>query len=149
MAKKVAPALGTTIAITPKAGVLTALGSVVKIKPPNAKKESIDTTDLSSAWMEALLSIPDGGECEFTILWDSTNAGHQAVWANFTDVSPVDAMGALWTITFNDKGLTSATIVTFNGAVSAFPWDELDIKKAVTVPVTIKITGAITVTPAV
>lgn len=149
MAKKVAPALGTTFAITPKAGVLTALGSVVKIKPPHSKRDSIDTTDLLSVWAEALLSIPDGGECEFTILWDSTSAGHQAVWANFTDASPTDAMGALWTITFNDKGTTSGTIVTFNGAVSAFPWDELDIKKAVTVPVTIKLTGAITITPAV
>jgi len=148
MTKKVVPALATTIAITPKAGVLTALGQVVKIKPANPKKDPIDTTDLSSAWMEALLSIPDGGECEFTILWDSTNAGHAAVWTNFTDASPTDAMAALWTITFNDKVTTEGTTVTFNGAVSAFPWDELDVKKVSTVPVTVKITGAITITPA-
>lgn len=146
--KKVVPGLATTIAITPNGGSLQTLGQVVKIKPAAPKADEIDTTDLSSTWEEAMLSLPAGGECEFTILWDSTNAGHQAVWANFTDVSPTDKMKALWTITFNDKIVTSGTTVTFAGGVSAFPWDEIDVKKPVTVPVTVKITGPITITPA-
>lgn len=146
--KKVVPAIGATISITPKSGTLTAISQVVKIKPPGAKREKIDTTDLASAWTECLLALPDGGECEFTILYDSTNAGHAALWTNFTDASPTDQIGASFVITLNDKVVTAGTTFTFNGAVSSFPLDELNIKGVVTVPIGVTVSGAITIAPA-
>lgn len=148
MTTKYVPGLATTLSITPKSGTLTSIGQLVSIKPASPEKEEIDTSHLGSTAMEYLLSIPDNGELEFTVEWDANNAGHQALWTNFTDTSPTDAAAALWTITFNDKVTTAGTTVTFNGAVKSFPWDEIELKKVVTVSITVRITGPITITPA-
>jgi hypothetical protein len=148
MTARYVPGQGTTLSITPNGGSLTAIGHITSIKPASPEREEIDVSNLGSTWMEYLLAVPDGGELEFTIEWDSTDAGHAALWTNFTDASPTDAVKALWTVAFNDLKLTTATTVTFNGAVKSFPWDEIDLKKIVTVPIVVKVTGAITITPA-
>jgi hypothetical protein len=95
-----------------------------------------------------LVSLPGAGSLTFTIEWDATNTSHAALWTNFTDASPTDAVKALWTVTFNDKIATAGTTVTFNGAVTEFPWDEIDIKQVAKIDLTVSITGAITITPA-
>jgi hypothetical protein len=145
---KYVPANGTTLSITPSGGTLTAIGQVVSITPASPEREEIDVSNLGSTWAETLLSIPDAGTLEFTIEWDSTNAGHADLWTNFI-ADPITGAKALWTVTFNDKVATAGTIVTFSGQVKSFPWDELENKKVATVKLSVRITGAITITPAV
>lgn len=142
------PGVATTLSITPSGGALTPLGNLVKIKPASPDCDEIDATNLSDSWAETLLSIPDAGECEFTINWDADDTGHAALWTNFTATNPITKAAALWTITFNDTKITTPTTVTFSGGVKSFPWDEIDLKKLVTVPVVVRITGPITISPA-
>lgn len=151
------PGAGTTLSITPATafsagtytyGTLTPLGNVVKIKPSSPDCDEIDASNLADAWAETLLSIPDAGELEFTINYDAADAGHEALWTNFTNTNPILKAGAKWTVTFNDVLTTTATTVVMTGGVKSFPFDEIDLKKLVTVPIVVRLTGQIIITPA-
>jgi predicted secreted protein len=119
--------------------VFTAIAQVVNLTPPSMEMGTSETTHLASTWREYISSIPDGGEIELTIEYDSASSTHASLWSKFTG-------GAVesWQVVFNDVG---DTLVAFSGIITGFEFDEVAVDNVVTATVKVKITGAVTITP--
>jgi hypothetical protein len=116
----------------------TSLGQVTKITPPSMEMGTVETTTITSASRSFLATIIDGGEVGFTIEWDATDTTHAALLTAFNAGTLSD-----FEVLFNDGGTT----VQFFAIVTKFPWDEIDVESVVTIPITLKISGDVTVTP--
>lgn len=133
-----APGQGTLLKLYYSSAYNT-VAQVTKLTPPSSEMGTVETTIITDSVRTFLATIRDSGEAQFTIEWDSADASHAQLWT-------VHRSGALsdWKITFNDVGDTDAT---FSGILTKFPWDEVDVESVITIPITIKVSGDITVTP--
>lgn len=133
-----APGQGTVLQLSISASYTT-VAQVTKLTPPQSEMGTVETTIITDSVRTFLATIRDSGEANFTIEWDSANATHAQLWA-------VHRSGALsdWKIIFNDAGDTDAT---FSGILTKFPWDEVTVDSVLMIPITIKVSGDITVTP--
>jgi hypothetical protein len=128
------PGKGTTISLGG-----SAIAQVTAITPPGLTMGTSETTHLTSTWRTCIANIRDGGECGFTIEWDSADVSHAAVLTDFGA-----GTSGTWLITFTDSG---ATTIGFSGIVTGFAPDEVVVDNIVTAQLTIKINGAVTITP--
>lgn len=118
-------------------GTYTALGQVQKITPPSGEMGTVELTNLASTAKEFAATIYDGGEAEFTIIWLPGDSTHAQVWTNHKAGTLSD-----FTMTWSN-----ASTAQFYGIITKFPWDEIDVESVQTIPVTIKISGDVTLTP--
>ncbi len=132
------PGKGTELKLS-IASVFTALAAVVNVTPPSMEMGTVETTHLASTWREFLSTIPDGGEVAFTIEYDPGATTHASLWTAFQG-------GALegWQVVFNDAG---DAVVAFSGILTKFNFDEVAVDNVVTASLTVKISGAVTITP--
>ena len=96
-------AFGTQLQIgdgaTPE--VFTLIEGCKNFSGPESSFDHIDVTNHSSPsnYREVVPSFIDPGEISFDVIWDSTNAGHNSLWADhqartcllYTSPSPRDA----------------------------------------------------------
>lgn len=128
---------GATLKVT-IASTATALGQMTKITPPKMERGEIDTTHLLSVWKEFIAAIAEGGEVEFTVEWNPEDTGHAYLWTSFQAGTT-----EVWLITLSD-----GTTIGFSGFIKSFPWDELSNETVSTIKFTLRISGAVTITPA-
>jgi len=132
------PGKGTRLKLS-ISSVFTDIANVVSLTPPSMEMGSTETTHLLSAWREFIANIPDGGEVQFTIEYDPTGSTHQQLFTSFSAGTTES-----WKVVFNDAGNAE---VAFEGFVTGFSWDEVAVDGVVTASITIKLTGAVLITP--
>ncbi|MFA5526896.1 MAG: phage tail tube protein [Acholeplasmataceae bacterium] len=114
-----------------------AIADVVSINGPGMARDTVDVTTLSSVggYREFITGLRDGGTLTFEVLFSKT--GYQALK---TDFENDDA--ETYSVELPDD---DSTIITFDGLVTDFPVT-IPLDDKVSVSVTIKITGNISVT---
>jgi predicted secreted protein len=132
------PGKGTKLQLS-ISSTLTDIAQVVSLTPPSMEMGTTETTHLLSTWREYISNLPDGGSIDFTIEYDPSHASHAALWTAFQG-----GAAESWKVLFTDTG---AAAVTFDGILTNFAWDEVAVDGVVTASITVKITGAITITP--
>ena len=112
----------------------TNIANISSIQGPNPSAEQIDVTalDSSGGYREFLQSFKDGGEVQFSMFMDGTDAGLQYLWTTFNAGTTVD-----WTITLAD-----GSTLEFDGYISAPPGVNASVGDALTCDCSIKVTGA-------
>ena len=113
-----------------------AIADIVSINGPGMARDTVDVTTLSSTggYREFITGLRDGGTLTFEVLFSKT--GYQALKTDFENDS-----AQAYSIELPD---TDNTIIGFNGLVTDFPVT-IPLDDKVSVSVTIKITGNITV----
>lgn len=134
----ITPGLGTTIS---RAG--TPAIQVVGITPPNLENPSIDTTTLSSTWRTSQGTVPDGGEITFTVQFDASSTTHSTLVSSLLTAATTTAAEA-YVITHADTG---AATWSFNGHIVNVSLAEVLPDNIAMCTVTVKVTGAVTLTP--
>lgn len=132
------PGKGTVLQITITA-TPTTIAQGVSITPPQRSNPAIDTTILTDTARQSIGSIVDNGEVSFTGNYDGAATTHQKLETDF-------AAGtiAAWTLILADAG---ACTMTFSGHITALNYGPANIDGLVTISITIKVTGALTITP--
>ena len=117
----------------------TTVAQITKFTPPASEMGTVETTIITDAAKTFMATILDSGEANFTIEWDPANATHAELWR-------IHQSGELasWKIIFNDAG---ACVATFSAILTKFPIDEVDVESVVQIPVTLRVSGTITITP--
>ncbi len=132
------PGKGTTIKLT-ISSTPTTIVQATSITAPQMANPLVDTTDLSSTWRTSIGTIPDGGEVTMAINYDASSATHAQLTTSF-----VAGTVETWLITFPDA---QTATVGFTGHITAFNWSEATVENLVSATVTIKVSGAVTITP--
>jgi hypothetical protein len=117
----------------------TAVAQQVTFSGPRKTKTAIDTTDLSLSHKTFLAGICDSGEVSFSGWYDPANATHQ-----YLETSWTGGIMESWNIVLNDAG---AAVIAFSGFLTALEYGEANVDGVVPINGTIKISGAVTVTP--
>lgn len=130
----VAPGKGTTL----KNGT-NLIGQVFDIQLPNPVNPELDTTDLDDAQRSFTGTIADYGEFSFKLNYDSADTQHAALWTAYGAGTSVS-----WTITLADSGTTT---IAFSGHIKQWQWGNATVDNKIELTVTVKLTGAITLTP--
>lgn len=130
----VAPGKGTTL----KNGT-NLIGQVFDIQLPNPVNPELDTTDLDDAQRSFTGTIADYGEFSFKLNYDSADTQHAALWTAYGAGTSVS-----WTITLADSGTTA---IAFSGHIKQWQWGNATVDNKIELTVTVKLTGAITLTP--
>lgn len=114
----------------------TAIAEVINITGPGLSRDFIDVTHLGSTggYREFIGSFRDGGEYTFTC--NFVRAEYDLILADFENNSAVN-----YQVVMPD---TDATTMQFAGLVTALPMT-IPFDDKVTVDVTIKISGAVTI----
>ena len=133
-----APGAGTLLKMK-IATVYTTVAQITKLTPPSSEMGTVETTIISDSAKTFLATIRDSGEVTFTVEWDSADATHAALWTAHRAGTLTD-----FEVLFADVG---ATTVEFHAIVTKFPWDEISNEIVVTIPITLKLSGDITITP--
>ena len=102
-------------------------------------KPTIEYTAISDTAAKFKTGRPDFGSFNFTIAYDPADTTHQYLLTRYATAGTTDA----WTITLSDAG---AAAVTFNGSMQTFDL-QLEGQQVGLVSCTVKLDGAITVTP--
>ena len=132
------PGKGTIVKIS-IAETPTAIAQLVGVTPPQMEMGTTETTHLTSSAREFIANILDGGTVDLTINYDSADASHAAILSQFKAGTL-----AVFSIEFNDAGDTT---VGFSGVMTNHNWGEATVESLVTLTVTIKVSGDVTVTP--
>jgi len=116
--------------------LFTAIAEVLNITGPGLTRDFIDVTNLSSSggYREFVASFRDGGEYTFTC--NFVRAEYDLLLADFENDSAVN-----YQVVLPD---TDTTTIQFTGLLTALPMT-VPFDDKVTVDVTIKITGGITI----
>ena len=130
----IAPGLGTTIS---RAG--TPAIQVRGITPPQIENPAIDSTVLSSTWRTSQGTVPDGGELTFDVLFDPSSATHSGL-VTACAAGTVEA----YVVTQADAG---AATWAFSGHITNVSHAELLPDNIGECSITVKVTGAVTLTP--
>ncbi len=106
---------------------------------PTGSKPDIDVTAIDDTATKYVAGVPDYGNVTFDIFWDPANTQHAQLLASFKAIGTIDYLKVVCA----DGG---AAAITFSGEVKGW---EHDFSKgaAAKVKVTVKLSGAITVTP--
>ena len=135
----VTPLKGTVLQLT-VTSTLTTIGQIESISQMySVSQQPIDTTGLDSSWKTFIGSIPDAGELQFVLNWNPSNTVHGNVWSAAQSATPV-----AWQITCADAG---AATLGFSGVMTQFQPQGGNVEGIVKVNCTLKITGAVTITP--
>lgn len=128
------------------ASVFTDIAQVVGVGPPKMSKGTSETTDLSMDWKTFIASVKDAGQVTLTIEYDAASATHAALWTAYSEAPTSSNNWGVqdWKTIFADAGNAA---VAYSGVLTNFEWDDVDIEKVVTAQITIKISGAVTLTP--
>ena len=123
----------------------TAVAEVKDITPPQLSKDSIEVTsqDSTNGFREFIPGWKDSGEVSFEGNWIPTHAtqdGTTGVLASFNDDDNHN-----WQIVLPNDGTVAGLTVGFTGHVINFEPD-LPLEDAAALSVSIKVTGAITIT---
>lgn len=119
--------------------VFTTVPQCKSITPPQIEMGTVETTHLTSSMREHMATINDPGECSFEIEYDPANTVHQALWAS-AQAGTVES----WKITLSDAG---AADITFSAHIQKFGISQMAVDSVVMIPVTLKVSGAVTITP--
>lgn len=117
----------------------TTIGQVVSISGPSWSVGTIETTLLASTNKTYLQGLPDGGEVSAVIQYDPADSSQQIL----TGLMATPAVST-WSITFTDAG---AAVYAFSGILTGFEIGGMEQESIVTANISIKLTGAITITP--
>lgn len=118
--------------------LFTALAYVRDIKGPTRSLGTEDVTAHDSAAATFVATILDNGEVTFDIGYDPANTGHAGVISDMTGKTCRN-----WELVLTDTGAASYKFAAF---VTKFELD-LKVKGSITASLTLKISGAITITP--
>lgn len=115
------------------------IGQIFDIQLPNPQNPELDTTDLDDAERSFTPTIIDYGEFSFKLNYDSADTQHAALWTAKQAGTSVS-----WTITLSDTGTTT---IAFSGHIKQWQWGNATVNNKIELTVTVKLTGAITLTP--
>jgi hypothetical protein len=106
---------------------------------PTGSKPDIDVTAIDDLAAKSVAGVPDYGSVTFDLFWDPANTQHAQLLASFKAIGTIDYLKVVCA----DAGDAA---ITFSGEVKGW---EHDFSKgaAAKVKVSIKLSGAITVTP--
>jgi hypothetical protein len=119
--------------------VFTDIPGIENLQGPSGSKEEIDITAINDTAKAFIGGMPDFGQLTFKMAWDPANAAHQYLLTRYNTANVTDS----WKIVCSDSGLAE---IAFSGAVTGFQWD-FSRGAAASVNVTVKISGAATVSP--
>lgn len=119
-------------------GEYTTIADVVSISGPSQTVGTVETTDLASSAKEYLPTILDAGEITATINYDPGTATH----ANLSDLLSSPAVKG-WKIIFSN---TDGSVYAFNGILTGFSVSGVAVEEIVTAEISIKLSGAVTIT---
>jgi len=114
-----------------------AIGNILNVTGPSMTRDTVDSTvlaDNAAGFREFITGLRDGGTVGFDMLF--TKAGYEAIKTDFMDDDAV-----AYSIELPD---TDSTIIGFSGLVTDLPLD-IPINDTIKCSVSIKVTGAITV----
>jgi len=116
--------------------LFTAIAEVINITGPGLTRDFIDVTNLSSSggYREFVASFRDGGEYTFTC--NFVRAEYDLLLADFENDDAIN-----YQVVLPDTG---STTIGFTGLLTALPMT-IPFDDKVTVDVTIKISGAVTI----
>lgn len=134
----VTPGKGTVVQLT-VVSTLTTIPQIENLTIPGLSQATIDTTGLDNSWKTCIGSIPEGGELSFTLNWNPGNTVHGNVFTASQSATPV-----AWSIACADAG---AAAITFSGVMTKFQPQSVNAEGIVKVDCTLKVSGAITITP--
>lgn len=106
---------------------------------PSAERAAIETTDLDSTDATFIVGIRRSRELTFEINYDPAETTHAYLWTSY-QAGTKDA----WTVVLADAG---AGTFTFDGYLTAFAPSAAQVDGLVRFTGTVRITGAITLTP--
>ncbi len=118
-----------------------AVGNLTSIGTPGPTKPEIDVSDFDSTAAEFLMGMPDSGEMSFSGFFNKANASQMTLLA---DAIATTATSRAFTILFPTQGTFG-----FNGYVKSFVPTASGVNSAVMFDGSIRVTGAVTWTPAV
>lgn len=129
---------GSGVKFGASGGALVTLLNVDNVKFSGGAKGQIDVTAISDTAKKFLDDVPDFGSMNFKLFWDPADAVHQGIFTSFKTAGQTDS----WGIYPSNTGTIGDT--TFSGSVVGWSWD-YSKGGAVGVDVTVKLTGAVTV----
>ena len=118
-------------------GSYATIGQVTKISPPSEEMGTVETTLITDAARTFLATILDSGEVTLTVQWNPADTSHAALLTAKNAGTLLDL----------EILFTQATTIQFFGVITKWPIDEIDVEGVVTLPITLKLSGAVTVTP--
>ena len=127
---------------SPGSGVFTAIDQLTSIDGPSETVNQIDTTHLSSTAKEYIGGLEDGGEVSGTMYYAANNAQHQQL-RTAKDAQTLTA----FRLELNDAISATVTRIAFSAIVTAFSFS-FGVDQPVGASFTLKISGAVTITPA-
>lgn len=130
-------AMGTTLKFTPTGGSQVTLGKLTSIGEiaPDSEELDITTLDSEGGYREYMQGLKTSGEVTLAGYHDKTDAGQTALRAAYAS----GAAGA-FLVSFPD-GTTAA----FSAFVKGYKLGAAEIDKAVEFEITLRLTGAVTV----
>lgn len=139
------PGKGTKLQLS-IASVFTDIAQLVHVGPPKMQKGTSETTVLADDWRTFIASIKDGGQVTLTIEYDAAETTHATLWEKFSEAPAAgNNLGVQdWKVVFADAG---AAVVGFSAVITNFEFDDVDVEKVVTAQLTLKVSGAVTITP--
>lgn len=132
------PGKGSLLKVSISASQTTIVQQVT-FSGPRKTKAAIDTTDLSLSHKTFIAGICDSGEVSFSGLYDPAATTHI-----YLETSWTGGLVESWNIVLADAG---AAVIAFSGFLTALEYGEANVDGVVPINGTIKITGAVTVTP--
>lgn len=118
--------------------IFTSIGEIKSIQGPSGTANLLDATHLESTAKEYVLGIPDEGEIRITMNWVPSSTQHQGL---ITD--RLNRVKRNFNIVWSDNG---AAVHAFSAYVTNFEISA-GTDAIVEASVTLKITGALTLTP--
>lgn len=109
------------------------------ISGPTGTKQQIEVTALNDTAAKFVTGLPDYGEITFNMFWDPSDTTHQHLLTSYNTPNSSDE----FQIACADAG---AAVVDFEGSVNGWKWN-LQKNAGASVEVTVKINGAVLVTP--
>lgn len=133
-------AYGTVFSFKPTGGTKTAVGKLTGIGRLAPDSEVMDVTTLDSAggWRESMQGFRDAGELEVNGFHDQGDAGQALLRTAFASGHAGECE-----IAFSD-----GCKVTFNAFVKGYALGSAEVDGAIGFGATLRVTGAVTVTPA-
>ncbi len=132
-------AYGTTFSFTPAGGVKTAVGRLSAVGELAADSEVVDVTTLDSAggWRESMQGFRDAGELELTGYHNKTDAGQTLLRTAYLSGQIGEC----------EIGFSDGCKVTFNAFVKSYALGSAEVDGAIGFGATLRVSGAVTVTP--
>ncbi len=132
-------ALGTTLHVMDGSDPVP-VGNLTKISVPGPTKPEIDVTDFDSVAAEFLAGLPDNGEIAMSGWFNYADSGQAILLA---DANDPDAATRQFTVTF----VRQAVSFTFEGFVKSYIPNAGGPNDAYTFDATIRVTGAVEISP--